>query len=288
MQKTHVITGGTGGIGLYTAIGLARTGARVLVTGRNPERGLTAVERIRAVSGNDDVHLVTGDLATQAGVDALADSLLDRVDRIHVLVNNAGMLSQSRQVTEDGVELNFAVNVVAPHRLTHRLKDALAAGTPSRVLVLTGGAPSGAFDASDLQSENGFVPLVNYTMTKRAEEAMALALATELEPAGIYVTIVYPGRASTAMTQAMTPSSLPWFMRPAWPVFRFLIPKEDGGKSAELASRSSVFAATTPTLEGKAGTYVDMKQKVAALHPTVHDPGNQERVLRAIQQGAGA
>ena len=111
---------------------------------------------------------------------------------------------------------------------------------------------------------------------------MALVLARELEPDGVFVTVVYPGRASTAMTQAMTPSSLPWYLRPAWPVFRFLIPTDDGGRSAEMASHSSIFAATTGTLEGKAGTYIDMHSNVAALHASVHDPDNQARVMDEI------
>lgn len=282
MRKTIVITGGTGGIGQHTAIGLAKTGARVVVTGRSAERGAAAVAHIREQSGSDAVELVIGDLSTKAGVDALAEALKATLDRIDVLVNNAGMMAQERTVNDDGIELNFAVNVVAPHRLSHALSELLAAGAPARVLVLTGGKPSGPFDPSDLQSERSYVPLVNYTMTKRAEEAMALVMARELEPQGIYVTIVYPGRASTAMTQAMTPSSLPWFMRPAWPVFRFLIPANDGGKSAEGAAQSSIFAATTPTIEGKAGLYVDQGQKVAALHATVHSPGNQAKVMGAI------
>ena len=188
-----------------------------------------------------------------------------------------------RIVNDDGLELDFAVNVVAPYELTQRLRPALAAGSPSRVLVVTGGKASGPFDSSDLQSERSFVPLVNYTMTKRAAEAMSLAIADELAADGIFLTIVYPGRASTAMTQAMTPSSLPWFMRPAWPVFRILIPKSDGGKSAEKAARSSVFAATTDTLEGKGGLYVDTNQQIADLHPTVHDATNQSRVMAVLR-----
>jgi NAD(P)-dependent dehydrogenase (short-subunit alcohol dehydrogenase family) len=283
MDKIIVVTGGTGGIGQHTAIGLAKTGARVIVTGRSAERGAEAVAHIEQASGSKTVELVTGDLSTRAGVEALGDALLKRVDRIDVLINNAGMMAQERSVNDDGYELNFAINVVAPWVLAHRVKKALVAGAPSRVINVTGGKPAGPFDASDLQSERSFVPLVNYTMTKRAAEAMSLVLSTELETDGIFVSIVYPGRASTAMTQAMTPSSLPWFMRPAWPVFRFLIPKNDGGKSAALASRSSVFAATTDTLDGKAGQYIDTNQQVAALHPNVHDAGNQALVMAALK-----
>ena len=120
-------------------------------------------------------------------------------------------------------------------------------------------------------------------MTKRAMEAMSLATVEGLEADGIYLTVVYPGRASTAMTQAMTPSSLPWFLRPAWPVFRILIPKNDGGKSAASAARSSIFAATTDTLEGRAGVYIDTHQKEAELHPTVHDAGHQAAVMTALR-----
>lgn len=283
MERVIVITGGTGGIGIHTAIGVAKTGARVIVTGRNAERGAEAVARIQEASGNDQVELVTGDVSTRAGVHALGDALLAATDRIDVLINNAGLMAQERKVNDDGFELDFAVNVVAPYELIERVKPALKAASPSRVLNLTGGKASGPFDPSDLQSEKGFVPLPNYTMTKRAMEALSLAQAKELEADGIHLTIVYPGRASTAMTQAMTPSSLPWFMRPAWPVFRILIPKDDGGKSAAQAARSSIFAATDEALEGKAGLYVDTNQQVAQLHPTVHDAANQQKVLAAVR-----
>jgi NAD(P)-dependent dehydrogenase (short-subunit alcohol dehydrogenase family) len=282
MARTIVITGGTGGIGLHTAIGVAGSFDRVIVTGRNAERGAEAVARIQREGNNERVELVTGDLSTRAGVAALGEALLATTDRIDVLVNNAGMLAQERTVTEDGFELDFAVNVMAPLALIDHVKPALIAARPARVLHLTGGKAAGPFDPSDLQSENGFVPLVNYTMTKRAMEAASLARAEELVAEGIHLHLVYPGRASTAMTQAMTPSSLPWFMRPAWPVFRFLIPKEDGGRSAALAARSSIFAATTDTLDGRHGVYIDTHQLEATLHPTVHDRANQQRVLDAL------
>ena len=104
-MKTIVITGATGGIGLHSAIGLAKTGARVIVTGRNAERGTTAVARIREEAGSETVELAIGDLSSIAGVDALADELSSRLDRIDVLVNNAGLLATERGVSADGFEL---------------------------------------------------------------------------------------------------------------------------------------------------------------------------------------
>ena len=285
MGRAVVITGGTGGIGLHSAIGLARAGARVVVTGRSRERGEQALERIRAESGSQDVALVLGDLSDRAGVAALGDAILAEHPRIDILVHNAGMMAQERTVNSDGHELDFAVNVVAPHALTHHLLPALTQA-PSRVLVVTGGKPSGPFDPSDLQSEKSFVPLVNYTMTKRAAEAMSIGLAEELEGRGVDVVVVYPGRASTAMTQAMTPSSLPWYLRPAWPVFRVLVPKDDGGKSAALAARSTVFAALSKSLAGRSWSYIDTHSQPGTLHPTVHEAGNRAIVMRALSPGA--
>jgi len=279
MQKTMVVTGGTGGIGWHTARGLASTGAKGIVTGRDAQRGAAAVDQLREACGHAEVHLVTGDLSTRAGVAATAEGVLAATDRIDVLVNNAGMMAQERTVNDDGFELDFAVNVVAPYELTHHLLPALKATDGARVLNVTGGKASGPFEPVDLQSEDSFVPLVNYTRSKRAAEAMSLVLARELQPDGVGVHVVYPGRASTAMTQAMTPSSLPWYLRPAWPVFRLLIPASDDGSSAAKAAKSSVYAATTDALDGEHGRYIDTNQQLAELHPTVHDPANQQRVM---------
>lgn len=284
MSKTIVITGGTGGIGLHTAIGLARTGARIVVTGRDSTRGEAAVARIRSESGNESVELVIGDLSDASSTDALAAALLERCPTLDVLVNNAGLMTQERRENADGIEADFAVNVVAPHRLTRALAPSLEAAAPSRVLVLTGGSAEGKLLVDDLMAEKSFIPLPAYSNTKRAAEAMSLALAEELAPRGIGVHVVYPGRASTAMTQAMTPSSLPWFMRPAWPLFRILIPKDDGGKSAEAASRSSVYAATTSDLDGKQGQYVNTKSEITRLHPSVYAPENQAAVMAIVDR----
>ncbi|MEM6927006.1 MAG: SDR family NAD(P)-dependent oxidoreductase [Myxococcota bacterium] len=274
-MKTIVVTGGTGGIGLHTAIGVARSGARVVVTGRDATRGEEAVLRIRQESGSQHVELALGDLSDASGVEALAATLNERLDRIDVLVNNAGFLAQERTENADGVEIDFAVNVLAPWRLTHGVLPLLRAAAPSRVLLITGGNPSGKFDGSDLQARDGFVALTTYDRSKRAAEAMALVLAERVADKGVHVNVVYPGGAATAMTRAMTMKSLPWYMKPAWPLFQFFMSRA----TPEKASRSSVYAATTPDLEGVHGAYIDTNSKRAELHRTVHDPANQARVL---------
>ncbi|MBT8213009.1 MAG: SDR family NAD(P)-dependent oxidoreductase [Acidimicrobiia bacterium] len=220
--RTVVITGGTGGIGLQSAIGIAKTGARVVITGRNAERGEAARLRIVEEAGNDDVELVIGDVASIAGVDALAQELLRRVDRLDVLVNNAGYFGSEPQTSDDGLEMHFAVNVLAPRRLALSLFPALKAADEGRVLNVTGGDKPAAIDPDNLQAEKGFKGLMTYTHSKSVLEAMSMALANLLEPEGVTVNVIFPGRASTSMTGSLSPKSLPGAMKLLYPVFRFL------------------------------------------------------------------
>ena len=280
--RTVVITGGTGGIGYQSALGIAKTGARVIVTGRNRERGEAALEQIIEATGNDNVALVVGDVSSVAGVDALARELLERVDRIDVLVNNAGYLGSEPKNSDDGVEMHFAVNVLAPRRLTLALLPALKASEEGRVLNVTGGDKPAAIDADNLQAEKGFKGLITYTHSKSISEAMSMALAQALEPDGVTVNVVFPGRASTAMTGSLTLKSLPGWMKLMYPLFRLLFSK-DGGKSAANAARSTIWAATTPELKGVTGRYFDTNMNEQKLHPTAHDTNVQARILAVIE-----
>ena len=287
MNPTIVITGGTGGIGLQTATTLAREGWRVVVTGRDGARGAAAVAEIRRQSGRQDVHLALGDLASAPSTSALAADLRRRFSRIDVLINNAGVLADDRRYTDDGLELHFAVNVVAPYRLTLALLPALRVTGSARVVNVTGGMPVGGVDPDDLQAEQGYRGLKTYSHSKRAMEAMSLALAPRLARRGVFLNVVYPGGASTAMTRAMTSSMVPWWMRPLWPLFSRRM-ADDGGHSAAKASRSSVWAATNAELEGVAGRSFGIDCRPSRLHRTVRDPTIQQQVLAAVEAVAGS
>ena len=284
-HRTVVITGGTGGIGLHSAIGIAKTGARVLITGRNRERGEEAVERIVAESGNEEVQLVVGELSAIEGIDALAAGVLERTDRIAVLVNNAGYLGSEPATSEDDLEMHFAVNVLAPWRLTGALLRALTAADDPRVLNVTGGDKPAAIDTDNLQAEKGFEGLMTYTHSKSVLEAMSMILARELEPEGVTVNVVFPGRASTAMTRSLTSRALPGALKLMLPIFRFMF-REDGGKSAARAARSTIWGATTPALDGVTGRYFDTHCKEQKLHPTAYDPQVQAGILAVLDRAS--
>ncbi len=115
--KTVLITGASGGMGKATAIGLARLGARVAITGRYPVRTHAAAREVRVASG--PVAVFVADLSSQAEVRRLAEEALDRLPRIDVLVNNVGGYWNTRRVTPDGIEHTFAVNHLAGFLLTN-------------------------------------------------------------------------------------------------------------------------------------------------------------------------
>src|SRR5258705_1131958 len=111
--KTVLITGATSGIGLEASVALARLGATVVIVARNSAKGQHALGDVKTRSGSNRVSLLLCDFSSMASVRALAEAFRASHDRLDVLVNNAGAISQERQTTVDGFELTFAVNHLA-------------------------------------------------------------------------------------------------------------------------------------------------------------------------------
>src|SRR5450755_4185502 len=150
-----VVTGATSGIGKATAVALARRGAQVVLVARDRGRGEAAAAELAAVGGPAP-RLEVADLASMEQVRALADRL-GALDRIDVMVNNAGLMAGQRRVTADGLDEVFAVNHLAPFLLTTLLLGKLAAAGPARVITVASGAHSAArLDLDDLQLERGW------------------------------------------------------------------------------------------------------------------------------------
>lgn len=256
-MKTILITGGTGGIGKQTAIALAKLGNTVVVTGRNKASGEAAVAEIRAASGNEHIGLLPGDITTKDGILSLVAQFLSDYPRLDVLINNAGLAQNTRTLTADGLEANFAANVVAPYALTLLLMDVLRAAEAPRVITLMGGDLPANLLLDNLQAEKSFDGLNSYSQSKMAMLCLMYELSQRLGPAPT-VNMCYPGQASTNMTRSVTMDMLPWQMRLAYPLFK-LFTRPDGGKSAQKASRSSVLLATDPNLRGETGLYYTAK-----------------------------
>ena len=116
--------------GFAAAEGYARLGATVWMIGRNRERGERARDEIAARSGNDDIHVGVCDLSRLASIRSFAGRFPSRAERLDVLVNNAGVMTETRELSADGIELTLATNVIGPFALTTRLTRAAAAQRP--------------------------------------------------------------------------------------------------------------------------------------------------------------
>src|SRR5436305_5042823 len=192
--KVALVTGGTGGIGKATAVGIAKLGARVGITGRDLARAEQAAADIRAASGNPAVDAFAADLTSQAEVRRLAVAVLDTYPRLHVLVNNVGGFWAHRHPTADGLERTFALNHLAPFLLTNLLLDRLKASAPARVVTVSSGAQSmGRIAFDDLQGASNYSGQAAYNQSNLANVMFSNELAGRLEGTGVTANSLHPG-----------------------------------------------------------------------------------------------
>ncbi|MCU1498091.1 MAG: dehydrogenase, short-chain alcohol dehydrogenase like [Acidimicrobiales bacterium] len=194
--KVVVITGANSGIGLETAVALASMGATLVMTARSRPKGEAALALVQARSGSTSVVLGDLDLASFASIRAFAAWFLGAYDRLDVLVNNAGLIVDTRRETAEGFEEMIGVNHLGHFLLTSLLQDRLVASAPSRVVVLSSVAHRYAFaglNRADLHSRESFGGMSTYAQSKLANALFAAELARRVEGAGVTVNAVHPG-----------------------------------------------------------------------------------------------
>ena len=242
--KTVLVTGGTGGIGRATALGLAAMGAHLAITGRDRDRADDAAREIRAGGGR--VEGFVADLSAQSEVRRLADEVLTSLPRIDVLVNNVGGYWNNRHVTADGLEHTFALNHLAPFLLTNLLLDRLKETAPARVVTVSSNAQAmGRIDFDDLQGEESYSGSRAYDQSKLANVLFSYELARRLRGTSVTANALHPGVVSTSFG-AEDPGHvqrmfLP-FMRP------FM-------KAPAQGAVTSVHVASAPDLQELTGRY---------------------------------
>lgn len=244
--KVVLITGGTGGIGKATAIGLATMGARVAITGRDSGRAEVAAVEIRHAASNPDVHAFVADLSSQAEVRRLAAEVLEAYPRLDALVNNVGGSWATRHVTADGLEHTFAVNHLAAFLLTNLLLDRLKASAPARVVTVSSAAHStGTINFDDLQGERGYSERKAYPQSKLASVMFTYELARRLEGTGVTATVLHPGVVNSGFG-AEDPGL----------IFKVLVPlMRPFLKTPAQGAATSVYLASARNVEGVTGKY---------------------------------
>jgi retinol dehydrogenase-14 len=196
--KTALVTGGTGGIGRATALGLAAMGARLGITGRDHERAEEVAAEIRAAGGGQ-VELFVADLSSESEVRRLADEVLQTYPRLDVLVNNVGGFWNTRHVTADGLERTFALNYLAPFLLTNLLLGRLTHSAPARVVTVASNAHStGRIDFGDLQGERSYSGSRAYSQSKLGNVLFTYELARRLRATSVTANALHPGVVNTS------------------------------------------------------------------------------------------
>jgi len=247
-MSTILITGATSGIGLEAAVALARQGNRLVLVGRDQRKMNTAVDEVKrraGVAAAPDSWLC--DFASQAQIRKLAADVLASYDRLDVLVNNAGLATRRREVTEDGIERTFAVNHLGPFLLTNLLLDLLVKSAPARIVnVASIEHYDATMDLADLGFKRGGWGMVKaYRRSKLGNVLFTRALASRLEGKGVTVNAVHPGAVATGI----------WDCAPGWMQPMIWLAKKLILISPKKAAKSVVRLASSAEVEGKTGLY---------------------------------
>lgn len=209
--KTVMITGGNQGIGFAAATELARKGCTLILVCRDAKRGQEAVDSIRQVTGNADVHLSMCDISSLADIKRLGAEFDASGRPLHVLVNNAGLMAPSGSKSVDGYEMNFAANTLGTYAITRAFEGALKRAESARVImVASGGALTEPLEAKNLEGTDitatgpKFGEL-QYARDKRRQLAMTEVLAQEWAPRGVSVYAMHPGWVDTSALRVSMP-----------------------------------------------------------------------------------
>jgi NAD(P)-dependent dehydrogenase (short-subunit alcohol dehydrogenase family) len=246
-RKTILVTGSTDGVGKLVARGLAAAGARLLLHGRNREKGDAVLREIRAATGSDRIELHVADLASLQDVRRLGATVAAH-DRLDILINNAGIgfgprAAMRREISRDGHELRFAVNYLSGFLLTHLLLPTLERSAPARI-VNVASAGQYPIDFDDVMLERGYEGTRAYRQSKLAQIMFTVDLAEQLAGTGVTVNCLHP--ASFMDTNMVRESGYA-------PM-----------SSVEQGAEAILHLAASPELDGQTGLYFDGRRPARA------------------------
>jgi NAD(P)-dependent dehydrogenase (short-subunit alcohol dehydrogenase family) len=268
-EQTILITGSTDGLGLELARRLAGAGARLVIHGRNPQRLERALTAVGGAGHRDRVHGVLADFGSLDEARRLAGAVSREFERLHVLVNNAGIAGPDRRTeSADGFELTFAVNYLSHFLLTHELLQTLRASAPARIVNVAsiGQAP---IDFDDVMLERSYDGFHAYLQSKLGLITFTFELAEQLEAAGeagVTVNALHP---ATLMDTKMVRES-----------FGRAMTTVDAGTDATLRLVAS------PELEGVSGRYFDGLEQSSA-NPQAYDEAARARLWELSERLCG-
>ncbi len=274
--KIIVVTGATSGIGKQTALQLAEKGARVILVSRSQKKCRRTKQEIIDKTGNKNIHYQTADLSTLGGIRQAAEGIQEKVDRIDVLVNNAGALFWNRQESADGIEMTFALNHLNYFLLTNLLLGKIKNSPAGRIINISSGAHIGQkLDFDDLQNQKSYRPFTAYGRSKLANLYFTYELDRRLKGTGVTVNAVHPGFVATN------------FGKEGNPLARMLMPIISlFAKSSHKGAETPVYLASSAEAEGVSGKYFFQKEAISSS-PVSYDPQIAERLWQVSEELTG-
>jgi NAD(P)-dependent dehydrogenase (short-subunit alcohol dehydrogenase family) len=242
-RETILVTGATDGLGKRVALELAQRGATVLLHGRRTDRLQETREDVGEETGSEKPRCYLADLSSLGEVRELAGRLLSDEERLDVLVNNAGVISQVRAESEDGYELTFAVNYLSHFLLTRLLVPLLHDCAPARI-VSVASAGQRPVDFEDPMLVRDYDAMKAYSQSKLAQIMFTFELAERLSDTGVTVNALHP---ASLMGTKMVMETFGHAM-----------------SSIEEGAEATVRLAASPELEGVTGRYFDGKREMRA------------------------
>ncbi|KAJ7327330.1 hypothetical protein JRQ81_017089 [Phrynocephalus forsythii] len=274
--KTAIVTGASSGIGKWVAHDLARRNARTILACRSRERGKAALEEIRRSTGNPQVHLRILDTSSMASVQGFARQFLKEEGQLDILVNNAGASGLPHRITEEGLELLFATNVLGAFLLTNLLLDLMKASSPARIVNVSSVAHyQGEANVRFLTGEE--LPKSSsqaYSSSKLMNVVLTSELARRLHGTGVSANALHPGLVKTEIMR-----SYPWWMRLIFNLCGLLFLK-----TAKEGATSTLYCAISQEVEGISGKYFDSDCSLTLPLALAEDPAVGRKLWDAAEK----
>jgi NAD(P)-dependent dehydrogenase (short-subunit alcohol dehydrogenase family) len=248
--KTVLITGASAGVGLHSAIGLAKSGAEVVMVGRDEGRTAQAMEQVKSQTGNQAISYLIADLSSLNDVRKLAGEFKNKYNKLDVLLNNAGAIFFWRRLSVDGYEMSLALNHLNYFLLTNLLLELLKAGPSGRIVNVSSRAHyRGHVNCDDLQSKQGYNAMRVYSMSKLMNVLFTYELARRLQGTNVTANCLHPG--FVASNFAVNNG---WWVRLG---MTFM----SGRISVEEGSKCSIYLASSPEVQDISGRYFNYDLK---------------------------
>jgi len=276
-NKIVLITGANSGIGFETAKQLSLLGAEVVMMSRNKEKGEAALLEIKKLVPNTKSCVMQCDLADMKSIRLFAEEFNNKYQKLDVLLNNAGIITNERLETADGFEYQFGVNHLGHFLLTHLLLQKLKDGAPSRIINVSSMAHKiGKINFSDLQLKQKFTPFRAYSQSKLANILFTVELSQRLHGTGVTVNCLHPGVVRTRFAVDRKTNKLSFFAKLYQP---FTITQEKGAET-------SIFLASSPEVQNITGQYFD-KKKIARTSKAAQNEDDAKKLWNVSMQLTG-